>query len=32
MEVTEVLLPGVGVRYEFIAASGHDVGIVARRD
>ncbi|GAB6987820.1 cation:proton antiporter regulatory subunit [Nocardioides pyridinolyticus] len=32
MEVTEVLLPGVGVRYEFTAASGHDVGIVARRD
>ena len=32
MEVTEVLLPGVGVRYEFTTASGHDVGIVARRD
>lgn len=32
MEVTEVLLPGVGVRYEFTAASGHIVGIVARRD
>ncbi len=32
MEVTEVLLPGVGVRYEFRAASGHDIGIVARRD
>lgn len=32
MEVTEVLLPGVGVRYEFIATSGHKVGIVARRD
>lgn len=32
MEVTEVLLPGVGVRYEFTAASGHDVGIIARRD
>ncbi len=32
MEVTEVLLPGVGVRYEFTAASGHDVAIVARRD
>lgn len=32
MDVTEVLLPGVGVRYEFTAASGHAVGIVARRD
>ena len=32
MEVTEVLLPGVGVRYEFTAASGHHIGIVARRD
>lgn len=32
MEVTEVLLPGVGVRYEFTVASGHDVGVVARRD
>lgn len=32
MEVTEVLLPGVGVRYEFTAKSGDDVGIVARRD
>ena len=32
MDVTEVMLPGVGVRYEFTAASGHQVGIVARRD
>jgi TrkA domain protein len=32
MDVTEVLLPGVGVRYEFTAASGQEVGIVARRD
>lgn len=32
MEVTEVLLPGVGVRYEFTARSGHNIGIVARRD
>ncbi len=32
MEVTEVLLPGVGVRYEFTAASGHNIGVVARRD
>ena len=32
MEVTEVLLPGVGVRYEFTADSGHHLGVVARRD
>ena len=32
MEVTEVLLPGVGVRYEFVAASGQSIGVVARRD
>lgn len=32
MEVTEVLLPGVGVRYEFPTKSGDNVGIVARRD
>jgi TrkA domain protein len=32
MELTEVLLPGVGVRYEFTAASGHTIGVVARRD
>lgn len=32
MEVTEVLLPGVGVRYEFSVESGHHIGIVARRD
>jgi len=32
MEVTEVLLPGVGVRYEFTATSGHTIGVVARRD
>lgn len=32
MEVTEVLLPGVGVRYEFTVVSGHDIGVVAKRD
>lgn len=32
MEVTEVLLPGVGVRYEFSVESGHTLGVVARRD
>ncbi|WP_372736405.1 cation:proton antiporter regulatory subunit [Nocardioides sp.] len=32
MEVSEVLLPGVGVRYEFTALSGDNIGIVARRD
>jgi TrkA domain protein len=32
MEVTEVLLPGVGVRYEFQTDAGQRVGVVARRD
>ena len=32
MEVTEVLLPGVGVCYEFLTASGERVGVVAKRD
>jgi TrkA domain protein len=32
MEVTEVLLPGVGVRYEFKTDAGQHVGVVARRD
>jgi TrkA domain protein len=32
MEVTEVLLPGVGVRYEFTTDAGQSVGVVARRD
>lgn len=32
MEVTEVLLPGVGVRYEFRTASGQRVAVVAKRD
>jgi TrkA domain protein len=32
MEVTEILLPGVGVRYEFRTVSGESVGVVAKRD
>lgn len=32
MDVNEVLLPGVGVRYEFRDADGDLVGVVARRD
>lgn len=32
MDVTETLLPGVGVCYEFQTASGHRVGVVAKRD
>jgi TrkA domain protein len=32
MEVTEILLPGVGVRYEFQTVSGERVGVVAKRD
>jgi TrkA domain protein len=32
MEVTEILLPGVGVCYEFQTVSGQRVGVVARRD
>ncbi|MFC8920064.1 potassium transporter TrkA [Streptomyces sp. WAC05374] len=31
MDVTEVLLPGVGIRYEFTNHEGHRVGIVADR-
>ncbi|MUL44265.1 cation:proton antiporter regulatory subunit [Streptomonospora sp. PA3] len=31
MEVTEVLLPGVGIRYEFSTSRGERVGVVARR-
>ena len=31
MEVNEVLLPGVGLRYEFVNADGDRLGIVARR-
>jgi TrkA domain protein len=32
MEITEILLPGVGVCYEFQTASGSRVGVVAKRD
>lgn len=32
MDVNEVLLPGVGLRYEFTTGAGSRVGIVARRD
>ena len=32
MDVNEVLLPGVGVRYEFTDRDGNLVGVVARRD
>ncbi|XVV01249.1 cation:proton antiporter regulatory subunit [Actinosynnema sp. CA-248983] len=31
MDVNEVLLPGVGLRYEFTNADGQRVGIIARR-
>ncbi|MEU9378500.1 cation:proton antiporter regulatory subunit [Streptomyces sp. NPDC048255] len=31
MDVTEVLLPGVGMRYEFTNHQGDRVGVVARR-
>jgi TrkA domain protein len=32
MDVTEILLPGVGVRYEFDTDAGVRMGVVARRD
>lgn len=32
MNVNEVLLPGVGVRYEFTTREGERVGVVARRN
>lgn len=32
MDVTETLLPGVGIRYEIVLASGERVGLVAHRD
>lgn len=32
VDVTETLLPGVGIRYEFATRSGDRVGVVARRD
>ncbi|SDC21509.1 cation:proton antiporter regulatory subunit [Actinokineospora iranica] len=31
MDVNEVLLPGVGLRYEFVNRDGDRVGVVARR-
>ena len=31
MDVTEVLLPGVGLRYEFTNSDGDRIGVVARR-
>ncbi len=32
MDVIEVLLPGVGLRYEFVTASGARIGLIAHRD
>lgn len=32
MDVTEVLLPGVGLRYEFVNADDRHLGIVAHRE
>jgi TrkA domain protein len=32
MDVNEVMLPGVGLRYEFTTSDGHRLGIVARRN
>lgn len=32
MDVNETLLPGVGIRYEFVTRAGSRVGLVARRD
>ncbi|MEV6715400.1 cation:proton antiporter regulatory subunit [Lentzea sp. NPDC051208] len=32
MDVNEVLLPGVGLRYEFTNADGDRIGIIARRE
>jgi TrkA domain protein len=31
MDVNEVLLPGVGLRYEFVNADGDRIGVIARR-
>ena len=31
MDIKEVLLPGVGLRYEFDVREGHRIGVVARR-
>lgn len=32
MDVTETLLPGVGIRYEIQLASGERIGLIAHRD
>ena len=32
MDVIEILLPGVGLRYEFVTASGTRIGLIAHRD
>jgi TrkA domain protein len=32
VDVNEVLLPGIGLRYEFTSAEGRRIGIVARRE
>lgn len=32
MEIFETPLPGIGVRYEFTAGSGEQVGVVVKRD
>jgi TrkA domain protein len=32
MDVIEVLLPGVGLRYEFTTATGARIGVIAHRD
>ena len=32
MDVNEVLLPGVGVRYDFTTPGGEHFGVVARRN
>ena len=32
MEISETMLPGIGMRYEFQTAAGRRVGLVARRD
>jgi hypothetical protein len=32
VDVNEVLLPGIGLRYEFTSAEGRGIGIVARRE
>lgn len=32
MDVNEVLLPGVGLRYEFTNADGERIGVIARRE